>query len=322
MPFDTGVELKRVIENRGVRYLGCAISLSKEGGEQRIKQEGIKHDTVFFVSSFSTNYCRRIIESGSSSDVRILVVKSNMLYEEDVLRTYSDCFYKNALATGVSSRLAEGAFLTMFKNRVPLSRSEDGKIKYGARAADKPAYLPTHPGACILWHGDLKPKYIVGLIRLDDFLTYGPVISDVLEKNFKNQTETETNPRPIYQPYGTWRRKKEKTVRYGFTQKEVDERLEEAASRDAQFGTNEYGELFARFYPGKSSRGCRSDYKNVEGQDEPDTSVWLSFPCGAGFYDPEEESNAYADYGYLEDDDEEMEKLLGYSSRENEDADY
>ena len=254
MNSDSGNELEREIKKRGIKYIGCMIFLDKNdvvSSELNILQNGINHKVLFFVTEFPQKFCKKLIERNETNNVRIAVIKSEILYKEDCLRTYYDCHYRNKLSTGLTTRHNVQSFLNLFKSKVPLNYTANGSVNYLFRAKNKEANIPTHPGACIWWEGVVDVKYIVRLLDVETFIDLGPIIDDSLLEYIDHVEEDEFD-------------------NDGYTEEEIDKMLEQAAWRDMQFGTNEYEKLFNTFRkPRKNDEYYDNYYKDESEEDEP-----------------------------------------------------
>ncbi len=280
----SGLELKKEINKRKVEYINCMIFLDKNNialSEANVLKNGINHKVLFFVTSFPQQFCKKLIEKNEADNVRIVVVKSEILYKEDCLRTYYDCYYKNKLSTGLMTRHNVLSFLSLFKSAVPTSYSAEGNINYLFRAKNQPPNIPTHPGACIWWDGVVNPKYIVRLLDVETFINFGPVISESLLYYLDDSDVGE------YDDYENY-------------EQEIDLLLEEALSRDMQFGTNEYDKLFKQYRdPKRYDQDSNECY-----EEESESECEYLYPP---FWEDYEErlSNDLLDLGYLEDIKEE-----------------
>lgn len=282
MNSDSGNELKREIEKRGIEYISCMVFLNKNdvvSSELNILQNGINHKVLFFVTTFPQKFCKKLIERNETNNVRIVVIKSEILYKEDCLRTYYDCHYKNKLSTGLTTRHNVRSFLNLFKSKVPSNYAANGSVNYLFRAKNQKANIPTHPGACVWWEGVVDAKYIVRLLDVETFIDLGPIIDDSLLHYLDDVDAGEYD--------------------FGSSDEGIDIMLEQAAFRDMSFGTNEYEELFKEFREPRKNDEYYNDYYEDESEEDK--------PYYPPYWEDYEEylSNELLDLGYLEDIKEE-----------------
>lgn len=311
MPSESGRELKKAIEDRKVQYLVCVafFDVPEMSAEEKLRQGAkIPEKSLLFITSFPSEYYERYIKNANGKHTVIIILDASLLYEEDSLRTYYDCYFEDAPSRGVTTRHNESSFLSLFREKIliPFTSDEPGRYLCLFRAKDMPVNKPTHPGACIVWDDDIDSKYIVGFSDTQLLSLFGPTIDekyfdcvdDFYEDLEKEQEELYEEWPDGDEDEDNHRRDDFNYPYAGYSQEELDKLLEEAAERDMQFGTHEYGELFNDIY-GSLPEG-NPNYEDEEDSDKNDDDPDFDWLLNYMLVD-------YAtDWGYLEDIDDKI----------------
>lgn len=266
-----GEELKKVIEDRGIKYIGFLIRTLKDGKSNSFTNEEEIH--YLFVSRIPEPYIETLEKENKLEDLTLVILKSSLLYEKDNYRTYYPIYHKNPEAIGYKTRLNESSFERLFLNRLAY-KTKTGEIHYCSRKKELPNCYTTLSSASIEWEGSIDSKYVLYTIPASEL--YG--LCDFFELLYYRGNE---EAREIME-------EEEKQT--------LEKIYDEAIRRDSLYGTNE-----AEQYSKALIRLSRS-FTNDEEYDEDIQSDGFVESATYLPSDPEEDYWE-TDMGYKEPDD-------------------